>query len=136
MIPGKFNLTGGRAIYQGDTYTAIASITLPPMSEWGGPTDLTSATVSAQVRDEEQELLGTFDVEILDPEAGSVIDPETGDVRATAGIVKPTMASVDTAALPLTDDFRKAYWDLQVQEGSWVGTVLRGPVAVLRQETQ
>jgi hypothetical protein len=122
LIPGKLNLTGDSAIYQGDTYLRIAEITLPDFSALGGPSDLSSpTTVQAQVRDEEQELLGEFDVEILDEEERKV---------------RPTMSAETTATLPLTSEASRAYWDLQVVNGSWVSTVLRGTVSVLRQETQ
>jgi hypothetical protein len=121
LIPGKLNLTGDSAIYQGDTYLRIAEITLPDLSGLGGPADLSSpTTVKAEVRNEEQELLGSFDIEILDELERKV---------------RPTMSSETTANLPLTSEVSKAYWDLQVSEGSWVATVLRGPVSVVRQET-
>lgn len=121
MIPGKLNLTGDMAIYQGDTYIKFAFIDLPDLSPFDGPSDLTSASVSAQVRDEAQELLGSFDVEIIDEAERRI---------------RPTMSSAQTAGLPVTDDSLRAYWDLQVTQGEWVGTVLRGNVTVLRQETQ
>lgn len=121
MNPGKFNLTGDRAIYQGDTYVKIAQITLPDLTEFDGPADLSSATVTAQVRNEAQELLGNFDVEII---------------NAATRKIRPTMSPEVSAGLPLTDATTSAYWDLQVSEGEWVGTILRGSVSIVRQETQ
>lgn len=120
MIPGMFNLTGDQAVYKGDSYRAIEAITLPDLSPFDGPEDLVGATVSAQIRDEAENLLGAFDVEILD---------------AAERRVRPTMPSSVTTDLPATSGSVKAYWDLQVEKDGWVGTPLRGKVKIFRQET-
>jgi hypothetical protein len=108
-------------IYQGDTYDSLEVITLPDLSSRGRPDTLTGATVSAEIRDDSQTLLGEFDIEVVD-----------ADLRQ----VKPTMDETTTAALPITSLASKAYWDLQVTWGGYTDTFLRGRVDITRQETQ
>lgn len=114
MIPGEYDIT----LYQGDTYYGPL-ITLPDLSGFGGPSDLTTATVTAQIREKEtsEAILASFDVSIVD------------DV---ARVVQLTISHVDTAALAA----KKGVWDLQVEEGTWTGTVLRGAVAISREVTR
>lgn len=129
MQPGIFNLKRGAdsagnaydaRIYQGDTYDAIGSITVSDLSSRGRPTTLAGATVTAQVRNASQELLGAFSIQILD---------------ASERTLKPTMTAVTTASLPVTGVGAYHYWDLQVVWGGYTDTILRGQVQVTRQET-
>lgn len=115
MIPAKLKLK----MYQGDTYYGPL-ITLPDLTAFGGPLNLDSATVTAQVRDGEDTLLGTFTV--------TVLDAATRQLRCT-------MAPASTGALPVTSESYKAYWDLNVFSDNWVGTPLRGEVEVQKQIT-
>lgn len=115
MIPARLKLK----MYQGDTYYGPL-ITLPDLTSFDGPANLSGATVTAQVRDADDTLLGTFTVITVD---------------ATARQVRPTMAPVGTAALPVTSEQYKGYWDLQVSASGWVGTPLRGEVEILQEIT-
>jgi hypothetical protein len=108
-------------IYQGDTYDSLEVITLPDLSSRGRPDTLTGATVSAAITNESQEVLGEFDIDVVD-----------ADLRQ----VKPTMTAAATAELPITSLASKAYWDLQVTWGGYTDTFLRGRVDITRQETQ
>lgn len=114
MIPGEYDIT----IYQGDTYYGPL-ITLPNLSGFGGPADLTTATVTAQIRAKEAdaEPLASFTVVVIDDEARQV---------------RLTLTPEDTAALTV----KKGVWDLQVAEGTWIGTPLRGAVEIRKQVTR
>lgn len=120
MIPVSYALSGDEAIYQGDTYRGPL-ITLPDLSSVGGPEDLSgSAVVSAQIRDASGDLVGSFDVDVEDDVARQV---------------RPTMSPENTANVPATTVAAPLYWDLQVVDGSWVGTILKGKVKVTGQVT-
>lgn len=114
MIPGEYDIT----IYQGDTYYGPL-ITLPNLSGFGGPADLTMATVTAQLRAKEADTvaLADFAVEVVD------------DVERQ---VRLTLTPEDTAALTV----KKGVWDLQVEEETWIGTPLRGAVEIRKQVTR
>lgn len=114
MIPGEYDIE----IYQGDTYYGPV-ITLPNLSGLGGPADLTTAVVTAQVRTKETapDALAEFEVEGVDDVARQV---------------RLTLSHEDTAALTV----KKGVWDLQVEEGTWVGTVLKGQVVIAREVTR
>lgn len=114
MIPGEYDIT----IYQGDTYYGPL-ITLPDLSGFGGPSDLTTATVTAQVRNKETDTdaLAEFTVEVVDDVAREI---------------RLMLSHEDTAALSV----KKGVWDLQVAEGTWIGTVLKGQVAILLEVTR
>lgn len=113
MIPGNYNL----AIYQGDSYVGPL-IQLPSLSPFGGPSNLSTATVSAQMRQQEwsDAVLATFDVEIISP---------------TERTIRLTLSPDDSAGLP-----EKGVWDLEVSSGGWKGTVLRGSVNVGEEVTR
>lgn len=113
MIPGTYDIS----IYRGDSYYGPL-ITLPNFSGFGGPSSLTTATVTAQIRADEEatDSLVVFDVAIVD---------------ATARQVRLTLDAEDTLIAN-----SKGFWDLQVTEGSWNGTPLKGLVTVLGQVTR
>lgn len=116
MIPPVFDLQ----IFQGDSFGGGWTVVLPDLTPLGGPADLTTAAVSAQIRakqDPNSDLYATFDVEVLD---------------AVARQVRPKLAPEQTASIPK----KKGYWDLQVEYGGWVGTVLRGSVEVVPEVTR
>lgn len=114
MIPGQYSLT----VYQGDSYYGPL-ITLPDLSSFGGPSDLTTATVTAQIRQKvtSAETLAEFTVDVVDDEASQLrlkLDP------------------ADTAAITA----KEGVWDLQVEEGEWIGTPLAGKVTFVKEVTR
>lgn len=114
MIPGEYDIV----IYQGDTYYGPL-VTLPDLSGFGGPADLTTATVTAQLRAKEADIdpLASFTVLIVD---------------AALRKVRLTLSTAQTTALTV----KKGVWDLQVAEGTWIGTPLRGAVEIRKQVTR
>lgn len=116
MIPGTYNID----IFKGDTYHGPL-ITLPSLEPFGGPADLTTATITAEIRVHplSAETLATFTVDVVD-----------GAARQIRLILPPAI----TAALSPPE----AVWDLQVTQGSsgWVGTPLAGKVAVHEEVTR
>jgi hypothetical protein len=114
MIPGRYDLK----IYRGDTYYGPL-ITLPDLSPFGGPVDLTTATVTAQVRENEDAAgaLAEFAV--------SMIDPALRQIRLR---LTPTQ----TAAIAVD----KTVWDMQVSDSGWVGTPLAGKVKAAGEVTR
>lgn len=114
MIPGTYDIS----LYQGDSYYGPL-ITLPDLSGFGGPVDLTTATVTAQIRAKETapDALATFGVDVVD---------------AGARQIRLTLDAEDTAALVA----KKGVWDLQVAEDPWIGTVLKGAVTISREVTR
>jgi hypothetical protein len=116
VIPGKLNLTGSLAIYQGDTYALL--LRLPDLSPFGGPSDLSGeAGVAAQLR------RGAGIVDAVDLEM-EVANPLTREVRLT-------LSPAVTAQLK-----GRGVWDLQVGSGGWIGTVLAGEYEVRSQVTR
>lgn len=113
MIPGTYDIS----IYRGDSYYGPL-ITLPDLSPFGGPSDLTTAIVTAQIRAAEgaTEPLVSFDVE--------VVDDTTRQVRLTLDAVDTVIAN------------KKGVWDLQVEDSGWVGTPLKGAVTFSGQVTR
>lgn len=112
MLPGEFSLS----LYRGDTYYGPLMV-LPNLTAFGGPANLSAATVRAQLRQQARDTSGVdMIVEIVDPVARSL---------------RLTLPAADTALLP-----RSGVWDLQVTSGAWVGTVLAGPFTVLREVTR
>lgn len=113
MIPGEYDIT----IYRGDTYFGPL-ITLPDLSGFGGPSDLTTAVLTAQIRakDAAPDALVDFTVEIVDE---------------AARIIRLTLASEDTVIQNKT-----GMWDLQITDGDWSGTPLRGAVTFTGQVTR
>lgn len=113
MIPGNYDLE----IFQGGTYISPL-ITLPDLSSFGGPTDLTSATLTSQIRAfaGSSEVLATFTIEVL-----GAIDRQ----------LRLHLTATQTSALSGDGE-----WDLNVSSGSWVGTPLRGAVSMPRRVTR
>jgi hypothetical protein len=115
MIPAQYSLQ----IYRGDSYYG-ALITLPDLSPFGGPSDLTGAVeVKAQMRAEGARgaFIGEFEVDYVD--------------RAARKIRLQMEPSV-TAEI----DDSEAIWDLQVDDGVWVGTPLAGAVSITGEVTR
>lgn len=119
MLPGTYDIS----IYQGDTFSDIAMITIPNLTSIGGPADLTpvGVTVSAQLRERfsDEEPLAEFDIEILDP-----VELQ----------IRPTIPASETANITV----RKGVWDLQVTMDSpeWQKTILKGSVRFTREVTR
>lgn len=113
MIPGTLNLQ----IYQGDSYIGPLII-LPDLSPFGGPSNLSTATVGAQMRQKEwsADVLATFDVEIVSP---------------TERTIRLTLDPADSAGLSTS-----GVWDLEVSTAQWTGTPLRGAVSVGEEVTR
>lgn len=114
MIPGVYDIE----IYIGDTYYGPL-ITLPDLSPFGGPSTLATSVLAAQIRQKGKGIdpLATFDVELVD---------------AATRKVRLKLDPSDTAGLTA----RNGVWDLQITEGSWVGTPLAGNVTFYREVTR
>lgn len=114
MIPGPYPLE----IYQGDTFYGPL-ITLPDLASFGGPSDLTAATIAAQIREKETDLdtLASFTIDVIDEEDR---------------ILRITLDPEDTAGITV----KKAVWDLQITQEEWVGTPLRGRVTFMKEVTR
>jgi hypothetical protein len=115
MIPGEYNIS----VYQGDTFSDIAMITVPDLTSHGGPADLSNAEVTAQIRSKPESpvVLAEFDIEVLD---------------AALRQIRPTIPAAQTAAITA----KKGFWDLQVTEGDWSRTILKGEVTFDKQVTR
>lgn len=113
MKPYPYNIS----LSQGDFYTGLL-VTLPSLAAVDGPSDLSTATVHAQMRQKEwsTDVLATFDIEIISP---------------TERTFRMTLSAEDSAGLPET-----AVWDLEVRSGDWVGTIFRGQVSVEQEVTR
>ncbi len=112
MIPGSYHIE----LYDGDSYRGPL-IVLPDLSPFGGPPDLTAATVAASVR-ESLHALESYPF---------TVEP----VNLAERRVRLTLTGVQTAALPVD-----GVWDLQVSQGAFVGTVLSGRVKKIKQVTR
>ena len=114
MIPGTYNIK----VYKGDTYFGPL-ISLPDLSPFGGPQDLTEATVTAQIkaRATSAEAAVSFGVEIVD------------DLERQ---LRLTLSPTQTDALAI----KRGVWDLHVIDGEWVGTPLRGDVEITEGVTE
>ena len=113
MIPATYDIE----LYAGDTYYGPL-ITLPDLSPFGGPADLTGATVTASLR----RTVGTEESE----------DFTVTIVDASARTLRLTLTPTQTAAL----GFDSGVWDLQVSTaGGWKGTPLAGSVSVTAEVT-
>lgn len=114
MLPGTYDIS----VYQGDTFSDIAMITIPNLTSYLGPADLSGATVSAQLRlrFDSEEPLAEFDIEVLD---------------AVERQIRPTIAAEATKSITA----RKGVWDLQVAQGDWEKTILKGVVRFTREVT-
>lgn len=114
MIPGSYDIQ----IYQGDVYYGPL-ITLPDLSSFGGPADLSTATVSAQIRQKvsSADTLAEFEVDYVD--------------RAENQL-RLTLSATDTAAITA----KEGVWDLQVEQDDWVGTPLAGKVTFTQEVTR
>lgn len=120
MLPGEYNIS----IYQGDTFSSIAMITIPNLTSEGGPADLSGVdvSVSAQIRSKPdcEDTLAEFDIEILD---------------AVERKIKPTISAEETSGITA----KRGFWDLQVtKEGSpvWRHTILKGKVTFAKEVTR
>lgn len=116
MGPGEYNIS----VYQGDTFSDIDKITIPDLSSRLGPADLTGdVEVSAQIRlkADSEETIAEFDIEVLDESAREI---------------RPTIPAAETAGIAV----KKGFWDLQVRDGDWVGTILKGKVTFTREVTR
>lgn len=112
MIPATLNLE----LYDGDSYRGPV-VSLPSLAPFGGPSDLSGASVDAEIRAKaDSEVAFPFSVEILDP---------------VARTLRLSLTSAQVSALP-----RGGVWDLQVSQGAFVGTVLAGKVKKLAQVTR
>lgn len=112
MTPPVFDIS----IYQGDSFGDTWVVRIPDLTSAGGPSDLRDATVTAQIRakqDPASELYATFSVEVLD---------------ATERRVRPRLTAQQTAALK-----KSGFWDLQVRQGAWRLTVLRGKANLVKE---
>lgn len=114
MIPGNYDIQ----IYQGDSYYGPL-ITLPDLSSFGGPADLTTATVTAQIRKKatSTDVLAEFEVDVVDDEASQL---------------RLKLSPAETAAITAEE----GVWDLQVEEGEWTGTPLAGAVTFSKEVTR
>lgn len=116
MIPAEYNFS----VYRGDTFNSIVSITLPDLTPLGGPATLEEPVeVKAQIRTKESSPTPLAEITI------DVVD-------AANRIIKPTIPADITAEI-IPD---AGVWDLQVMEGEWVGTILKGAVKFLKQVTR
>ena len=107
-------------VYRGDTWMG-PEIVLPDLSPFGGPSDLSTAALTARIRSHpDGALLATMTVDVLDPAARRL---------------RLRLTSEQTANL------QSGVWDLAVRQTiadainptrEFVGTVLRGEVAVTR----
>ncbi len=112
MIPGRLDIE----LYGGDSYLGPL-FTLPSLVPFGGPEDLTGATITAEVR-------SSADASDAYPFTIQPIDLAARQIRLT-------LSSSDVLDLPPS-----GVWDLQISQGEFVGTVLSGKVKKLRQVTR
>lgn len=105
-LPADMPLT----LYRGDTRIWEQTFTTSD----GEPIDLTGHDIAAQVRTsrDSSDVLTSFDVELT---------------RAAEGVIRLTLTSVQTAALPAT-----AYWDLQLTRTAdqFVRTYITGKIRI------
>ncbi len=112
MIPGRYDIE----VYDGDSYRGPL-IVLPSLAPFGGPSDLTAATVAAQVRP-------SADATDSDALTVDIQNPATRELRLT-------LTAAEVLGLPSS-----GVWDLQVTQDPFVGTVLAGKFKKLKQVTR
>jgi hypothetical protein len=115
VIPATYDIE----MYRGDTYHGPL-IRLPDLSAFGGPHDLTAATVTADIRTafvgQTNTLVTSFEVEMLDAAA------------------RELRLHLDAAVTGLITQ-ATAIWDLSVAQGDWRGTPLAGRITFSGQVT-
>lgn len=120
MKPGRYDIE----LYDGDSYRGPL-IVLPDLTPFGGPPDLTAATVRAQIR-------ASAEAEVAFPFA---VEP----VNLAARQIRLALTAPEALAAPA------GVWDLQVSQTmavaggpthEFVGTVLSGRVEKTRQVTR
>ena len=107
MIPGKFDLE----FYAGDSYLSPL-FEIPDLTPEGGPPDLSSAEVVAEIRTE--------------PPTPFVVE-RVADPVAPDRVVRLSLSYEQVAAAPNWGE-----WILRVQQGAFRGTVLAGSVDKVR----
>lgn len=110
MIPGKYDF----GMFWGDTFYGPL-FTFPNLAGRGGPSDLTGATVRAELKeDPDSPRITEFEVEIVDPVARQVrmhLDAESAEVSIDKGV-----------------------WSIEVEKDGWRGTILAGEVNILKED--
>ena len=110
MLPGKYDL----GLYRGDSYAW--RIQLWDDADLSDPTDLTGATVAAEIRDKP---------------AGPII------VELDCAVTLPNIVDMTMTPAMWVDCPAKGVWDLQLTfTGGEVRTVLRGAVTVTADVTE
>lgn len=114
MIPPNYNLK----VYQGDAFGDELLITLPDLTPLGGPANLSTATLAGEIREKKDStspIMAVFTMQIVDP---------------TLRQIRPRLTPTESAKLT-----KGGFYDIQVVQGTWIGTVLEGQVDVVLQVT-
>jgi hypothetical protein len=107
MTPAKLDLV----IYQGDSWSRTLTIT----DSEGAPLDLSTATPTCQIRDQQDVFQADVDIDDTDADEGVFVISLGADV---------------------TTDLVNGRWDFQLATGENIQTYLYGRIIVLRQVTR
>lgn len=118
-MAGVYHLTGDAAIEQGATFTR----TFTWLDENDDPYDITGYTARMQIRLKKES-----------PSTIASLTTENGGVTITgaSGIIAVTISASDTAAM----DFKTAFYDLELINGSTVTRLLEGEVELDKEVTR